>query len=113
VELKSLGVVLADALHHELALRNSHTTCVAGFAVGSTAENFCAVISWQNPALELFPNKTPQRLFGRHEAPLADVEGLALCQRADRRNQRCRNVALAQKRIRSAAMHLLAYRVVQ
>jgi hypothetical protein len=75
VELKSLGVVLADAFHHELVLRHSLTTCVAGFAVGGTAENLCAVISWQNPALELFPNKTPQRLFGLHDAPLADGEG--------------------------------------
>ena len=76
MEMKSLGVVFADAVHHQLVLLNSLTTCVAGFAIGDTAENLRAVVSWQNPAFELSPNKTTQRLFRRHDAPLADAEGL-------------------------------------
>ena len=60
MELKSLGVVLPDALHHQVGLRNKLTARVAGFAVGRTTQDLDAVVAGENPACELLPDENAQ-----------------------------------------------------
>src|SRR6266540_6582022 len=69
MELQRLGVMLADALHHELGLRNSLTTPVAGFFVGRTAQDLRAVVAGEKTACEFFPDENAKGLFVHDGCP--------------------------------------------
>jgi len=66
MELKRLGVVLADTVHHQLVLRDELPTRVAGLALGHTTEDLGALVARQGTAGKLVSNEGTQQFFGNH-----------------------------------------------
>jgi hypothetical protein len=65
MELKD-RVVLADALHRELALRDDITTSDTAFSVAETARDPLEALARQNTAFESPSDEKMQRLWVRH-----------------------------------------------
>src|SRR6185503_4980695 len=66
VELKRLGVMLTDAVHHQLVLRDELAARVAGRAIGHTAEDLRTLVAGKGTASKLPPDRKAQRLLGHH-----------------------------------------------
>jgi hypothetical protein len=72
MELKRLGIVLADAVHHQLVLRDELAARVAGLALGHTPEDLGALVAGQDAAGELFTDEYAQRRLRLHDDHLID-----------------------------------------
>jgi hypothetical protein len=72
MELKRLGIVLADAVHHQLVLRDELAARVAGLALGHTPEDLGALVAGQDTAGELFTDEYAQRRLRLHDDHLID-----------------------------------------
>jgi hypothetical protein len=60
VKLKGAGVVVADALHHQLIRGHRLITRITGFSVGDTAQHLGAFVAGQLTAGEAITDEAPE-----------------------------------------------------